>query len=249
MLATINLSQVSELSLVLVALGVALGHLKADISGELAAAFALMAVGSTYAINGSDRLFQFVRPFLTRLGLRETPTRDAVAPGHGGTDIFVLGFFRLASSLVEELTRQEPGLLKRITVVDINPVLHPPLRRRGVRVIYGDLSQRDTLEKAGIEHAKLVLCTLGSWVLKGIALDRLVRNVRALSPDARIVVVAEGVAESRLLFEAGADHVVAPRFLAATEMLATIRAADGGLLAEKRAEFEQTLKGRQEILD
>jgi voltage-gated potassium channel Kch len=151
--------------------------------------------------------------------------------------------------VVEELSRQEPDLLKRLAVVDFNPVFHSALRQRGVRVMYGDLSQRDTLEKVGIHHARLVLCTLGSWILKGIALDRLVRNIRALNPEARIVVVAESTAESRQLFEAGADHLVAPRFLAANELIAAIRAFDGGLLAEKRAEYEANLNERREILD
>lgn len=249
LLATINLSQVCELSLVLVALGQGLKHLRHDISGEVTCAFALMAVASTYAINGSERLFQLARPLLRRLGLREAPNEAPAPPTSEHTDIFVLGFYRLASSLIEELTRQDPALLKRLTVVDFNPIFHSALRQRGVRVTYGDLSQRDTLEKTGIERARLILCTLGSWVLKGIALDRLVQNLRALNPEARIVVVTESTAESHELFAAGADHLVAPRFLAAAEMVAAIRAFDRGLLPEKRTEFETGLQQRREILD
>lgn len=248
-LASVNLAQICELSLVLLALGRALNHFSRDISGEVTCAFALLALGSTYAIQGSDRLFLTVRPWLQRLGLREAPAESPAAPDEENRDIFVLGFYRATSSLIEELTRQNPALLQRLVVVDFNPVHHPALRERGVRVIYGDLSQRGTLELAGIQRARLVLCALGSWVLKGITPDRLVRNVRALNPEARIVALSEGVSESRRLFEAGADHVIAPGMLVASEMTAAIQAFENGLLPEKRAEFEAALKGRREILE
>lgn len=247
-LASVNLMPVSELALVLVALGVNMGHLQRDLPGGVVFAFAVLVFGGTYAIQASDRLYRTVRPLLDRLGLKESPSDAADGPKPEGRDIFLLGFYRLASSLIEELRRSDPGVLARLTVVDFNPVTHPHLRALGVRVLYGDLGQRDTLERAGIAQARLVLLTLGGWILKGLPPERLIRNVRALNPGARIVAVGDTLDEARDLKAAGAEVVVLPRLLAAGEFLAAIRAFDGGLLADKQAEVEDLLKERREIL-
>ena len=39
------------------------------------------------------------------------------------------------------------------------------LRARGVRVVYGDISQRDMLHHAGIHHAEIIVCSLPDMVL------------------------------------------------------------------------------------
>lgn len=246
--ASVNLVPISELGLVLVALGVSLDHLHRDLSGEVVFAFAALGFGGTYAIQGSDRLYRAVRPLLVWLGLKESPSHDGEGPGPEGRDIFILGFYRLASSLVEELRRSDPGMLARLTMVDFNPVTHANLRALGVRVLYGDLGQRDTLARAGVSHARLVLLTLSGWILKGVAPERLIRNVRALNPGARLVVVGDTLDEVRELRAAGADLVVMPRLLVAGDFLGAIRAFDAGLLDEKQAELEAALKDRREIL-
>jgi Trk K+ transport system NAD-binding subunit len=47
--------------------------------------------------------------------------------------------------------------------------------------IWGDISQRDTLEHAGIRDAKLVVSTLPNTVLRGTSNLRLVQLVRSLN--------------------------------------------------------------------
>src|SRR5947207_12252072 len=72
----------------------------------------------------------------------------------GPPRIFLLGFSWTASSLLEEIARNEPGLLKELAVIDFNPRVNQELRRRGVRAIYGDVSQRETLVHARIGEAR-----------------------------------------------------------------------------------------------
>lgn len=247
-LASLNLLPLCELSLVLMALGEGFGHLRPGSSGAVVVAFALTAFAGTYAINYSDALYRRVRPWLQRWGLQEGAAETGRPPRDAATDTFVLGFYRLASSLVEELQRADPTVLARLTVVDFNPMTHPQLRARGVRTLYGDLSQRATLERAGLPHARLILLTLSGWVLKGTTPDRLLRNLRALNPTARIVAVGDTIADAALLRAAGADLVLLPRLLLAKEFVATIRAFDAGLIEEKRTELELALQDRREIL-
>ncbi len=63
--------QMSELSLVLLALGKMSGDVSDNIIGIAAFAFAFLAVGSTYAILGSDTLLRRATPWLHRLELHD----------------------------------------------------------------------------------------------------------------------------------------------------------------------------------
>jgi len=51
---------------------------------------------------------------------------------------------------------------KDVVVVDYNPHVSERLRARGVQVVYGDISQRATLEHAAIERQPVNLRNVGS---------------------------------------------------------------------------------------
>ena len=61
----------SELSLVLLALGRNNGDVSDNVIGIAAFAFSFLAVGSTYAILGNDLLFRKLVPCSASLGLRD----------------------------------------------------------------------------------------------------------------------------------------------------------------------------------
>ena len=115
---------------------------------------------------------------------------------------------------------------------------------RKVRVIYGDISQRDTLLHAGIEHAEVIICTVPDSVLKGTTNERLVRLLRGLNPEARIIATAEVLTQVKVLLAAGADYVSVGRLREATDLLDDSRGAQEGLLRAKREPRGGTLEGR-----
>ena len=60
-----------------------------------------------------------------------------------------------------------PDLLPEIVVIDFNPVVHERLKQRNVRAIYGDITARDVLLHAGVAHAEIIICSLPNMVLQG----------------------------------------------------------------------------------
>ncbi len=255
LIPSINLCQISEFSLVVLALGVEAKHISPEAKGFASFAFVVLAALSTFAMMNSNRLTRLSIPVLKRLGLRDL---DDLAEGehalgeegaHGaGARILLVGFFRTASSLLEELRRKSPKLLEDVAVVDFNPMVHFTLRQRGVKVLYGDISQPETLHHAGVGSAELLICTVPDSLLKGTSNSKLVRHLRGLNPKAKIIAVAEVLSAVPDLYEAGADYVSVGRLDEAANLCDVLEACEGDLLDEKRQRLDGVLADRQEVL-
>jgi Kef-type K+ transport system membrane component KefB len=249
LLPAINLCQMSELSLVLLALGRNSGDVSDNVIGIAAFAFSFLAIGSTYAILGNDSLYKKTAPLLSKLGLHDLDhtaflRRADAAPRR----ICLLGFCWTASSLLAEIERNRPDLLPEICVIDFNPVVHEKLRARNVFAVYGDITARDVLHHAGASHAEIIVCSLPNTVLKGANNLKILRQVRELNPHAQIIVHAETLADVTSLYAAGASYVTAPRLLEAADLLHVLEAAEKKALDHVRSEQEMLLKERNEVI-
>ncbi|HUA67907.1 MAG TPA: cation:proton antiporter [Candidatus Saccharimonadales bacterium] len=249
LLPAINLSQMSELSLVLLALGKASGDVSDTSSGICAFVFSFLAVDTTYAILKNDYILQKTVPWLNWFGLRDLAE---ISPESKGAEHFkricLLGFSWTASSLLEEIRREKPALLRDILVVDFNPHVYERLRHRGVQVVYGDITQRNVLQHAGVTYAEIIVCSLPNTLLKGANNLKLLRQLRELNPRAQIIVHAEQLHDIPTLYTAGANYVSAPRLLEASDLLRAIDAADQNLLNDKRGEQTEQLEERNEVI-
>lgn len=250
LLPAINLTQLSEFSLVLLQIGVAAGQISDDTKAATSIAFVMLAVLSTLAMGRSDGIVRWLVPRLKNVGLHDLDvkkTPDEPSDAHGAK-IMLLGFFRSASSLIADLEARQSPLLHHIAVVDFNPVVFHTLKDRGIRVAYGDIAQRDTLVHVGAAEAEVLVCTVPDSLLKGVTNVRLVRQLRALNPHAVIVAPADLVGDVEALYAAGANYVTVSRFSDASELCSVLEAIEGDVLAEKRASLDERLIGRREVL-
>jgi Kef-type K+ transport system membrane component KefB len=249
LLPTINLCQMSELSLVLLALGNKSGDVSDNSIGIAAFAFAFLAVGSTYAILNSEKILRRATPWLKKMELRDLDQNDAETSGSEKPKrICLLGFSWTASSLIEEISRERPDLLAEIMVIDFNPVVHGKLKQLKIHAIYGDITARDVLLHAGAAHAEVIICSLPNMVLKGADNLKILRQLRELNPTGKIIVHAELLANIPALYATGASYVTAPRLLEAADLLQAVEAAEQNLLDQKRGEQEKRLADRHEII-
>jgi hypothetical protein len=122
------------------------------------------------------------------------------------------------------------------------------LRRRGVRIIYGDLTRRDTLEHAGVAGAEVLVCTLPNTVLKGSNNLRLARELRAINPKARLIMHAEKLQDVPMLYAEGVDYVSVSRLIEAERLREVICAACEHRMAEARLALDECLQDRQEVI-
>ena len=254
LLPAINLSQISEFSLVVIQVGLTAGHIKQETSSAASFAFVILAVLSTFVMTRSDQLTRWAIGPLKRLGFRDLDHAGDADAGHEGGGhgearrIVILGFFRTASALLSEIERQNKSLLDQISVVDFNPNVFRTLTSRGIHVVYGDISNIDTLMHAGVGNAEIIILSVPDSLLKGANNEKLVRHVRSINQAAKIISTADLLGDVGDLYAAGADYVTVTRLTDAEELYRVIDAADQGLLKEKRAEMDSILSERREVL-
>jgi hypothetical protein len=253
LLPAINLAQISEFSLVVIQTGIIAGHIKTETASAASFAFVVLAVLSTFFMMRSGEITRGLIGPLKKIGLRDLDHAHHVEGGHEGghgesNRIVILGFFRAASALLSQIERQNESLLEQITVIDFNPNVFRTLGNRGVHVIYGDISNVDTLLHAGIGKAEIIILSVPDSLLVGANNERLVRHVRALNPTAKIVATADLLSNVGDLYAAGADYVTVTRLTDAAELFSVIEASDAGLLEDKRAEMDARLAERKEVL-
>jgi len=252
LLPAINLAQISEFSLVVIQTGIAAGHISTATSSAASFAFVVLAVVSTFVMVRSDQITRGLIAPLKRLGLRDLDHSHGAEAGHEDGHgevrrIVILGFFRAASALLAEIERKTPAVLDQISVVDFNPNVFRTLADR-LHVIYGDISNVDTLLHAGVAKAELIILSVPDSLLKGANNEKLVRHVRTLNPTAKIVATADMLSDVDDLYAAGADYVTVTRLSDAHELYTVIEAAQAGLLEDKRSEIDALLSERREVL-
>jgi Kef-type K+ transport system membrane component KefB len=253
LLPALNLAQISEFSLVIIQTGILAGHITPETSSAASFAFVILAVLSTFVIMRTDPISRWAIGMLKKIGFRDLDhAQHADADhdsGHGGARrIVILGFFRAASALLSEIEQQNKSLLDQISVVDFNPNVFRTLSARSIHVIYGDISNLDTLMHAGVGNAEIIILSVPDSLLKGANNEKLVRHVRSMNPDAKIISTADLLADVSDLYAAGANYVTVTRTTDAAELYKVIEAADSGLLDDKRAEMDLRLSERREVL-
>ncbi len=224
-LVPLNLAQISEFSLVIVALGVSYGHISQDIMTIVLFTLMITATSSTYMITYSHQLYLFFERLTKKLGAKDIQILGQAAAetgeGHETRPIIFLGFYKIASSLLKALEKQDEPLLEQIAVVDFNPEVCQELNSRGVKCYFGDLANTGTLMEAGLEKARLVVSSIPDTILKGTTNMSLLNYIKRINPSARVIVTADRVNSAEKLWTAGADFVILPE-VEISDRLATV---------------------------
>jgi Kef-type K+ transport system membrane component KefB len=255
LLPAVNLAQVSEFSIVIASLGLVRHQIPSDVLTIVIITFALTSVGSTYMINSSHHVQRMLSAGLKALRVPDLDARDVVpdvVESRHETVVF-LGFFRDASSILHEFEHDGDAgeareFLHKILVVDFNPTVMRELRQRGISCIYGDVAHADTLRHVGISEAELVVSSIPDDILRGTSNLRMLRNIRATCPKAKVMLTTEHIPQALSFYEAGADLVYIPRLQSAPEIARILKAGlEQGFEAARKAQIER-LMARHEVL-
>lgn len=214
-LSSVTVAQISEFSLVLIALGHRLGHVdQATVTLVTAVGIVTITASSYLILYGEqihDRFRGFFRIFEFRVkkGLEREPAGGDLK-GH----IVLVGAHRMGHNILASLEEMK----KNVLVVDFNPAIVEKLKKRGVNALYGDVSDTEILDVAGVDRAKLVVSTVPTYEDSIALLDR----VKRTNPKARVILTGESEDDALRLYEQGADYVLLPHFIGGLQLARTL---------------------------
>ena len=204
-LCGLTVAQISEFSIIFVAMGISLGHIDKGALGLTTLVGLITIALSTYMILYSHPLYEKLGPWLG-LFERKRPHRElAVATERHDlreADVIVVGLGRYGSRLA--LSMKEAEL--KVLGVEFDPEVVRDMRRKGLPVRYGDGIASEFLESLPLKETRWVVSTLPD-----MASNRdLLCGLRELHFTGEVAVVARDEFDGVALRQMGAPTVLYP---------------------------------------
>ncbi len=204
-LCGLTVAQISEFSIIFVAMGISLGHVDNGALGLTTLVGLVTIALSTYMILYSHPLYERLAPWLV-IFERKRPFRElAVATERHDlreVDVIVFGLGRYGSRLALGLKKAELKVLG----VEFDPELVRSLRRQGLPVRYGDGIASEFLESLPLKDTRWVVSTLPD-----MASNRdLLRGLRELHFAGEVAVVAREELDGAPLEKLGVPVILYP---------------------------------------
>ena len=200
---SLNLSQISEFSLIVLLVGVKAGLISPVTVSIMSVVAVLSITISSVLISFSKNIYRVTSPFVALV--------EKKGKGHYfehklekelTEHIIVIGAHRVGSPIITYLHQNNIPFI----VMDFNPTIISDLINKDIYAVYGDIGDPEVVESLYLESAKLVICTASDLSDNQLLLSL----VREHSTKAKVILRATDAAHARTLKELGADYVILP---------------------------------------
>jgi Kef-type K+ transport system membrane component KefB len=207
--AGLVVAQISEFSLILIALGYDLGQVDESVLGLVTLVGIITITISTYFILYSDQLYRWLQPGLKIFERRSASIVDEERQSHP-YDAIIVGAGRMGAQVIDGLVKRQAVLL----VVDVDPQALREAKKFGVDTLYGDVSDPEFSAQLPTNETETVVCAVPDPTTNLVLLDTLKRSgfagkicLTALDPRTAEMLESDGVTVIRP-FQMAATRVV-----------------------------------------
>lgn len=200
----LSLSQISEFSLILIALGVKLGHLSSSVLSLVAMAGVISIAGSTYLMTHSSNIYNKLYKLLPNFFKKEN-VKKIKDLEHDDSEVVIFGYDKIGFSMLKSLKKMK----KKFLIVDYNPEVIRYLQSTGVNCLFGDAENNSLLDELHLSKRKMVISTVPVYEIN----SQILRMIRQNSHKTLFIPVSNSIEDSLKLYDQGADYVIVPRFL------------------------------------
>ncbi|CAM8666734.1 KefB Kef-type K+ transport systems, membrane components [Paracoccaceae bacterium] len=210
-LAGLTVAQISEFSLIFVAMGVSLGHIADDALGLVTMVGLVTIAASTYMITFSHHLYALFEPLLGVFERKATPREPTEAGAHKASRyrVILFGLGRFGTAIGLRLQRRGIAVLG----VDFNPQAVRRWRGLGLEAEFGDATDPEFVAELPLSGARWVVSTVPiqpTGLSQEDARRTLIQSVRAAGFSGQVAAASHSAVDSAELFAAGADLVLEP---------------------------------------
>ncbi|MFZ3069421.1 MAG: cation:proton antiporter [Microgenomates group bacterium] len=230
----INMTQMSEFSLVIMSVGLATGLWNEPLVKAVTLAGLFSMALSTVLISNSEKLSIKISK-ISKLLFKFSGKNKQIKVEHKN-HIVLFGGDRTGKSILSFLNK----IGEETVVVDFNPQVVGDLKKKGESVIFADATDPDVLELANIAQAKMVISTIKS-LNDSLSLISELKNRKIEVP---VIADAESLAQARELYQAGAAYVIFPHFVSGWHMGQVIKKyrRDKDILAKYKKKQDGVLR-------
>lgn len=204
-LAGLAVAQISEFSLILVAMGVRVGHIPADILSLITVVALITISGSTYLILYANRVYDWISPYIRVFEKHGKKVDEHKKHKHTNYDIILFGYNRTGYDIMKALKKTR----KRVLVVDYSPDRIEELSRKKFHYRYGDASDSELLSELPFDKASMVITTVTDIDTNML----LTTHLRKKNKKAILIAMSHDTDAAMQLYEQGATYVMIPHFL------------------------------------
>lgn len=206
-MTSINLSQISEFSIILIVLAHSAGMVSAHLSAVITLVAIITIATSTYLMKYDDAIF---RKFEKHLHLFERSVVNESQHRAKAYPLVLFGFLNGGDKFLKTFH----AMHHRFVVVDYDPEVIEELERKHIEFLYGDATDPELLADIDFEKAKLVVNTIADHFVN----VALVRYVHRHNPDAIMICYSNDHNEAAELYRLGASYVMLPHFIGSEQL-------------------------------
>lgn len=211
----INLSQISEFSLIILLIGLNQGLVSESALTVIASSAVASIIISSLMIAKSNQIYQLMSGLVGFFERGKSLNFDASPQAELEDHVVVVGAHRVGGEIVKFLKREGINFI----VVDFNPHQVEALLAEKISVIYGDIGDPDILEILKLAKARMVISTSPDVADNKALLEELKYRKIAVTT----IVRAETIQDAQSLYKMGADYVIIPDILAGEALLNMLR--------------------------
>lgn len=219
-LASLTVAQISEFSLIIVAMGESLGHLaERDVALVTLVGVTTITV-SSYLIFYGNTIYESLRPILKRFEFRKGKAETVIATQVPyANHVVLIGVHRMGSNILAALKAiGEPYVL-----VDFDPAVVQKYKKLEEPIVYGDIGDQEIKETAVLHRARVLVSTIPDFRES----VRLLEYIKAENPKAIVLLTGENEWEAKDLYALGAHYVILPHFIGGLQIAQAIKRNHG----------------------
>jgi len=201
-LSGLSVAQVSEFSLILIAMGARVGQVDNSVITLVTIVALITIAGSSYMITYAESIYPYLANMLSIFERKNARTRKSDSDNY---DVVLFGYNRIGYDFLSAFNK----LKSNYVVVDFNPDSIKKLTKKGVNCIYGDAGDTEFLDGLTLETSKMVISTIPSIDTNMLIVER----IKMVNENAIILILAHDMKEAKELYKVGATYVVIPHML------------------------------------
>lgn len=208
-LAGLTVAQISEFSLIFMAMGLALGHVGEAAVGLVTLVGLVTIATSVYMITYSHVLYGWMKPLLAPLDFGRHREGDTQGVDIAPADIILFGLGRFGRRLYRRL--EDAGYT--VLAIDMDPQVVRDARTKGLRVHYGDVTEHEFWSELPLGPARWIILAVPFGTIRLTETDPasgLIDAIRSHRFQGRIALTARDELQGRSLEVAGVDLVLYP---------------------------------------